>query len=202
MTGKPSSTQPSEVSYFRGQVAPRAWRILRAPQLVISLIIGVAIGIVSPYLPIGDSSASSLSTAGLTFASVSFAACVAGAVLALTIPSTEFRSLTTRKNAKQKFSSYSTLIFTFTWSAFAQLGVVAASICGILFGADYLASPTDGPVINRVSLGVASALFSYAFLQLATVLTTISQIAAVLNAIDTTSSVENKDSSRAVNPPL
>lgn len=187
-----------ELAYFSGQVVPRIARIAKSSRVWITLILGAIAGLASPYLPVGQTPVSSLASAGLAFASVSFAACVTGAVLALTLPSSEFRKFTSKTRNGSSFSAYSQLIFTFTWSAFAQLAVVVTSVLGLIFGGDYLVSPLDSHPINRISLGTATFVFTYAFMQLATVITTISQVAAVMMAIDSQPGPEDRAADAAL----
>lgn len=105
-----------------------------------------------------------------------------GAVLALTLPSTEVRIWATTFSGDGRHSNYSDLIFIFTWSGLAQLLVVVASILGFLFGGDMKAAPPNGGTLNSVWVGLAALVFFYALTQLVTAIATISQMGTVLIA--------------------
>ncbi|MGR6524123.1 hypothetical protein ACU5JM_21010 [Rhodococcus erythropolis] len=105
-----------------------------------------------------------------------------GAVLALTIPTTEVKIWATTASKGNRHSNYSDLIFIFTWSGLAQLMVVLTSILGFLFGGDMQAAPPNGATLNSVWVALAALIFFYALAQLVTAITTISQMGTVLIA--------------------
>lgn len=168
--------------FFRGQVRPRLGQILLRPRVAVVLLLGVLTGALVPHLPMGRLRVSELASAGLAFAALSFGACVTGAVLALTLPAAEARRWAGIKAPDRTHSTYSDLIFTFTWSGVAQLGVVVSCALAFLFGGDKVVSPAHPWFTNKLCVGVAALVFYYALAQLLTVLGTISQIGFALIA--------------------
>ncbi len=120
-------------------------------------------------------------TAAMTFASIAFAACLTGAVLALTVPTDEQRKhWSGTKKKGSSFSHFSDLMFVFTWSAMCQIPVMGIGIL-VFIGAG---SISNTGVVNisipvRVSVGLLVVVGLYALLQLTAVVRTISQLAVV-----------------------
>lgn len=121
-----------------------------------------------------------IATAVLTFATISFGACLTGAVLALTIPSDTQRHELSAQRAEARFTDFSDLVFTFTWSAMSQLPLVLLAFATYGIGGTVHATHDLGShVPERVVLGTMAFVGVNAFLQLTTVVKTISQLAQV-----------------------
>ncbi|MDP1720232.1 MAG: hypothetical protein Q8L08_04440 [Candidatus Nanopelagicaceae bacterium] len=170
-----------DTRYWRGQVLPR-WR-----ELVLDwyLILGFDAGLVAVLLSVNPSKEnlklSELVTAELAFAAISFGACITGSVLVITLaPTDQVKVWSSKGRTKDSyFSHYSNLIFTFTWAAIAQLAVICASIVLLTLGPDAQVLLPDPSVVHLAILALDFGIVTYAFLQLFTVISTISQIGVV-----------------------
>jgi hypothetical protein len=171
-----------DTRYWRGQVLPR-WR-----ELVFNwyLILVVDAGMVAVLLSVNPSKEnlkmSELITAELAFAAISFGACITGTVLVITLAPTDQVRVWSQKGRTREsyFSHYSNLIFTFTWAAIAQLAVIGASLILLILGPDARVLPLAPSFIHVAVLALDFGIATYAFLQLFTVISTISQIGVVL----------------------
>ena len=170
---------PGDVHFLSGQVRPRWRQISSRPRVAVVVLLGVAIGCAAPHMPLGRVRVTDLATAGLAFSALSFGACITGAVLALTLPAQENSDWITYTEEGHRHSYYSDLIFVFTWSAAAQIGVVVVSAVALIAGGDNNAAPPGSWTSNRVLVGLAATIFFYALAQLWTVIETISQLGFV-----------------------
>jgi hypothetical protein len=173
---------PEHRHYFRGQVKPRIGLILIRPRVAFAVLVGVVVALDGRHLAIRSVPVAELATAGLAFAALSFGACVVGAVLALTLPAMDAQRWAATRRETGDHSSYSDLIFVFTWSALAQLTIVLMCALGFVFGGEQQAVPPHPWGVDQLWLGAATTVFLYALTQLFTVLTTISQIGFALIA--------------------
>ncbi|WP_201732350.1 hypothetical protein [Acidithrix sp. C25] len=127
---------------------------------------------------------SNLAATALIFASISFGACLTGAVVALTVPSEKAREdWASRGLTNGSFSHFSDLMFVFTWSAICQLGVVGAAIGLYLSEAPLSpATPEHVYLALPIFLEILGIVGVIAFAQLIAVVSTISQIAVAVSA--------------------
>lgn len=182
MSTSPADRPPYH-RYWVGQVWPRRRQILLHRHMVWTVGSSALVVALCATQPVGDLQISSVSGAALGYAALSFGACVTGAVLALTLPSEDrVRKLATSGREGSKYSHYSDLVFNFTWSAVAQLGLVLAVAFAYLLGGETRVWPTDPRWSHIVLLVAAVATGVYSIIRLFSVLYTMSQVAAVVIA--------------------
>lgn len=171
---------PKHGQYWRGQVWGRRSKLVKDRSLWLALVVGTILTASSRHLPVVDMHISDLSSAALTYASIAFGACITSLVLAVGLfPIERVKTWSTQGEAGSQFSHFSDLVFVFTWSATAQLAVIAFGLGGFFFGADITVVP-DSPRLSHWLLLYASCVtLLYAFLQLFTVVSTLSQMAWV-----------------------
>ncbi len=167
--------------FWSCQVWQRSRKLISWRGGIVAVGVGVVAALLIPRAANEQPLVSDLAATALTFASISFGACLTGAVLALTVPSKDQRDYWSRSGLPgSRFSHFSDLIFVFTWSAMSQLAVVGASVG--LYLAE--ASPTTvstqhAGIALRVVLAILGAVGVNAVLQLTTVVKTISQLGVV-----------------------
>ena len=148
---------------------------------VTALVIGVLSPILLSLTPVVRVKITDVASGGLAYASIAFGACITGAVLALSIsPVKQVEKWVSSYGAGSEHSDYSHLIFVFTWSAMVQLAVVVCCGLAYVFGGDYSLYPADARFSHKLLLGISSAIGGYAVLQLAVVVSTISQVGHVI----------------------
>lgn len=172
----------SHARYWRGQVWPRRARLFAHRRVALALLAAVATAALAPMLPLRHVTVTDLATAGLGFAALAFGAAVSGSVLVLTAPAPELKDWAKTGSPGSDHSDYSDLIFAFTWSAMAQIGVVIVCVLGLVFGGGRQVASAGAWPVDYVWLGLAATVFYYAVAQLIVVVETISQIAFVLIA--------------------
>lgn len=169
-----------EVRFWRGQVWPRRSSLVKHRHVLISLAVGSTVTFLAWRVPIGDLRISTLATAGLGYAALSFGACITGSVLVLSLPSREQIRLWARTRLEGRtHSNASDLLFVFTWAAAAQLGVVLTVCSAYLLGGDIAFAPSNPRLGHIVCVFISSCVAAYAFLCLSTVVSTISQVGTV-----------------------
>lgn len=193
-------TRPDHVHYWRGQVWGRRRRLLSDLNLWVSLVFGGVLTWLVNVVPGGDLEIADVGGAGLGYASIAFGACITGIVLVLSLPSEDrVRRWATTAMKGSSFSHYSDLVFVLSWSAIAQLSVILISLGGYLFGGHVEMAP-DAPRASHIfALYGCMLIATYAFLQLFTVVSTLSQI-AVVTIDDIGRRATRTDSTRAPAP--
>lgn len=178
-----SANQAPHHRFWVGQVRPRRKLIMRHRRVRQSAALAFALTLSCALGPLGDVDVVTVANAALGFAAISFGACVTGAVLALTLPSEErVREMSTKGLADTGFSHYSDLIFTFTWSAVSQIGLIGVIVAGYMFAADETLWPRSVWPSHVVLLFIAGFVWWYAVFGLFGVVATISQIGAFVIA--------------------
>lgn len=168
--------------YFRGQVLPRAKTLLWSRPPAVTVLMGLAAGLVLPSTVTIPTKISDLATVGINYAALSFGASVTGAVLAISLPSEDrVRRWASNRYDDDNLSSYSDLVFALTWAALAQLAVLAVSITAIVIGGDEPLIPANAYLTHKIALGLALAIFAYGVLQLLTLISTISQLGNLID---------------------
>jgi hypothetical protein len=168
-------------NFWLCQVWQRRRKLFSLRRAVSAVAVGLAAAFLVPRAGDEQALVPNLAVTALTFASISFGACLTGAVLALTVPSKDQRNFWSQSGLPGgMFSHFSDLLFVFTWSAMSQLAVVGAGL-GL-----YLSEAPPTPVASqhvyvalRVFLGLLGATGVNAVLQLTAVVKTISQLAVV-----------------------
>lgn len=177
--GKNRRDNPNNFWYC--QVWQRRRRLSSWPRAICAIMAGLAAALLVPRAGNEQALVPDLAVTALTFASISFGACLTGAVLALTVPSKDQRdhwSLASLPGSS--FSHFSDLMFVFTWSAMSQLAVVGAAVGLYLFESPPApAGKQHVYAALKVFLGILGVVSINAILQLTAVVKTISQIAVV-----------------------
>jgi hypothetical protein len=184
----PTETPVNPNHYWRYQVRHRRRKLVSWRRLVLIIIVTAAAVLWLPRDVNGNLQLADMATAILTFAAISFGACLTGAVLALTIPSdAQRRELAAHKvSVDSRFTDFSDLVFTFTWSAMCQLPLVLLALVAYFVGGS-IRIPSGhfgGHLPELVVLGLMAVAGVNAFGQLTTVVKTISQLAHVGPLLD------------------
>jgi hypothetical protein len=178
---QPITVRPGDIHYWRGQVWPRRRQLLTDRTLILAICGGALLTALAWHQPLGKAKISDLAGAELAFASISFGACVTGAVLALTLsPRDRISEWAGIVLPGKRFSIYSDLMFVFTWSAVSQLGVIVAAGLGFFLGGDGSIGPSRPRWSHIALLSLNCTIIIYALAQLFTIIATISQLAVVL----------------------
>lgn len=168
--------------YWRGQVWPRRGEYFTRRRLGLPLMVGLGLGFLVPLVGTVDVPIKDLAGVGINYAALSFGACITGAVLAIGLPSeSRVRRWAARRDPITDLSSYSDLVFALTWSAMAQLQLLAVSILSVVVGQDVDVVPPSAWVTHRTLLGLAIFSFLYAVIQLLTLVSTISQLGNLID---------------------
>ena len=180
------SAAEDKLNRFWGcQVWRRRKRLITVQRAAVAVAVGGLAAYVLPTAGNQTTLVSQLGFTALTFATISFGACLTGAVLALTVPSEDQRSALSGSSLPgTDFSHFSDLIFVFTWSAMSQLAVTGAAVGLYLVAAS--ARPSPRPHVDlgiRIFLGVLGSVSVYAVGQLTAVIKTISQLANVVTKV-------------------
>jgi len=178
-------------NFWACQVWQRRARLFSRRRGILAVVIGLAAAFLIPRIGNEQALVSDLAATSLTFASISFGACLTGAVLALTVPSKVQRDDWSQSSLPgSPFSHFSDLVFVFTWSAMSQLAVVGASVGLYLTEAPPTTIATQHvDVALQIFLGILGAVGINAVLQLTAVVRTISQL-----AVTSASAKSNTDS--------
>ncbi len=178
-----NETEPTDNqnNFWSCQVWQRRGKLFTWRRGILAAVVGLAAAFLIPRTGNEQALVSDLAATALTFASISFGACLTGAVLALTVPSKDQREYWSQSGLSDSpFSHFSDLMFVFTWSSMSQLAVVGAGL-GL-----YISEAPPAPIAGqhvylalRIFLGILGAVSVNAFLQLTAVVKTISQMAVV-----------------------
>ena len=178
--------------FWRGQVRYRWSRIAWHWHPALAAVIAVAVTLAVPRTTAANLTIREVSTAGLAYAALSFGACVTSAVLALAFPSEErLLKLASTGRDGSLFSHYSDLVFTFAWSAIAQLALVVAIALAYVFGGEGVLWP-ENPHLTHVVLFVAAMFVTaYSVIRLFNVVATLVTLAYVVERIELSSDDED-----------
>lgn len=155
--------------------------MLRSPAFLIPVLLGMTLPWVVGRFAVIATPIAEVVGVGMTYAALGFGACVTGAVLAISLPGPERVRAWAQKQDKRGFSTYGDLVFSLTWSAFAQLGVAFVCITSVLAGGQDSLLPQNPLWSHRVLLGLALAVILYAITQLMVLVQTISQLGNLID---------------------
>jgi hypothetical protein len=173
-------TNTKHADYWRGQVWGRRSKLITDPTLVLALAVGSILTVTAPLLPVSGLLIPDLATAALTYSSIAFGACITALVLAVSLsPIERIKKWSMEALTGSEFSHYSDLVFVLTWSAIAQLTVIAFGLGAFFLGTGIPIVPDSPRPSHWLLLWASCVIFVYAFLQLLTVVSTLSQIAYV-----------------------
>jgi hypothetical protein len=170
-----------DLKLWRGQIVPRLPALFLDKIVLISVVIGATFATLACYLPVGEMAISAVVANGIMFASIAMGSCISAIVLSLGLPGTErlHRWSNMKGNTADK-SALSELIFSLTWAALAQIGLIL--VCGLatLFGGDLSLAPDPMPLSHWAGLGLGLTVFIYALLELVVVVQTLVQIGVMI----------------------
>lgn len=164
------------------QIAPRLSSIVLSGSSLFALTAAILAtgGIV--LLPVRSTPIADIAGVGLTYASVSLAACLSGLVLSLALPGEQrLRRWARMKSARSGKSLLSDLVFTFFWASCCQLGVLLVCFASIVFGGPLLVGePQPLPVSHVTGLFMGLFVGFYSVAQLYVVLQTLVQVGVLV----------------------
>lgn len=164
------------------QIAPRLSSIVLSGSSLFALIAAILAtgGIV--LLPVRSTPIADIAGVGLTYASVSLAACLSGLVLSLALPGEQrLRRWARMKSERSGKSLLSDLVFTFFWASCCQLGVLLVCFTAIVFGGPLLVGePQPLPVSHVTGLFIGLFVGFYSVAQLYVVLQTLVQVGVLV----------------------
>lgn len=180
--------------FWRGQVWPRRSRVIIHWHILLAVLVAITVTAAASRLPLGDLQISTIAGSLLAFASLSFGACITGAVLVLTLPQdTVIEALVRRRREGESFTHYSDLVFSFAWSAAVQLTLVVIVGGMFLLGGDGSVWPDNVPASHTVLVFLAAAVSAYSVIRLFNVVSTLSALSVVVVAF-LTHGVNDKES--------
>lgn len=169
----------SRNSIWSGQVRPRLFgRLFNIKIIGQCLAAALALSLALFYLPGGDLSIVDFAEAGIAFASLSFAGCLAVLALSLSLPSRELvEDWATTKVSNSEYDVYTELVFSLFWAALMQLAFVLLCGVAVIMGGDYKISAPDLISPHNLLLVLSLTGAAYCFRELYTVLRSALQIA-------------------------
>lgn len=159
------------LAYAGREVVPRLLPIIRSSELLVAALAGVLFAIFGDQLPIAKTTAGNVVLAVLAYAAIAFGFSVAGLTLVLTGPDPDLASVlawsdpSTPGLAEEppRRSSYSNLLFIFSWTAVAHWLVVVASIALLVgLGSETQLLAEGSSLTHTVAVGLVAGLTVYA----------------------------------------
>lgn len=181
--GDTSTHSHPPTRFYRGQVTPRRKKIVghwttKLTAATTALIYGGA-----RWTSFGDVPIDSLRATITAYAALSFGASISGCILILTLPSREFiRTVGLHKLEGRRLSSYSDLLFVFTFSAVTQLWTIGAVIGMYGLGGTEMVLPAGARLTHHALLVLATTVVIFSVFRLLVVVTTLSQLGVVIEA--------------------
>jgi hypothetical protein len=167
--------------YLSADVIPRKWEIVKGAEFWISISLGLAAGGGGEAALFSNTIFGDLFVAAMSYAAIAMGFCLAGLTLALTLPDREFaKKLATTRHKSSLMSSYSNLLFVFSWTAIVHWVLVVLTISVVAaFGLEGKILEAGSPKFQRVLVGFSVALGAYGLSQFLITLITISQVGSV-----------------------
>jgi hypothetical protein len=164
--------------YAGEEIVPRWRRIIFQPQVIGALGLGVLTWRYGASWPVAGVKVGEATTMLLTYAAIAFGFCIAGMALVLTLPSETFVALLMKhKLGRNSQSSYSDLLFVFSWTAIIHWTTVVLSIVAVCIG------KSDRAMLNawdgtgwRVLIALLASISSYALVQFLLTVITLSEV--------------------------
>jgi hypothetical protein len=171
--------------FWRDEVWGRRKQILLDPAFWVALLLGVVTTLVAPLIPLGTLKVEELANYALLYSALSFGAAIAGAGIALGVPGDKrIKRWSTLIPRGAKYSSFQNLLFTFAWSAMAQIGLVLVSFLAIGIGTGYEVLPHRITVLSApahyIAVFLSFWLWWYALLELTAVVRIFMQVAGAI----------------------
>ena len=168
-------------AYYLGQVVPRLRKILWHWTFVLTIMASICLYFCARWTSFGDVSIASLRSNLTAYAALSFGASIGSCVLVLTLPNRDFiRAVSLHKLEGSCHSSYSDLLFVFTFSAMAQLATIGAVVAMYGLGGTEQVLADHASLSHHVLLILAVVVVVFSVLRLVLVVTTLSQLGVVI----------------------
>ncbi len=166
--------------YIRDESLPRWRNICLTPEAFLSWLVFVG------FLLCGDKyfsnfpKISDLTTGLIAYSAIALGFCVAGLTISLTLPDRNFAVKMARQIPSGKLSSYSDLLFVFSWTAIVHWVALMCLFSVVLFADNSQPLLPSGRQIARlwVTAGIGAVCF-YCLCQFLITLITLSQVGAV-----------------------
>lgn len=172
--------------YVVPEVCPRLLKLLKDPNFIISIVLGVLFYFtnrIRPDLyPISQAYCDQLAQATLAYAAISFGAAIAGMGFTLALPGED--RIRRWSNDKEN-NDFVELVFVFTWSAVSQLLVIVICLLAMVFGYKVVAG--SNPVLLAASLSVVC----YSIFELYSVVKSVMQLARAISVEEQCKSKQN-----------
>lgn len=179
--GEVGPTRDSATRFFGGQLRPRIFRIVFHWTMYWSVGVTGVVYLSALCTTFGEVPIDSIRTNLTAYAALSFGASVSGALLVLTLPAREFvQILSSHRLRHSERSSYSDLMFVFTWSAFTQLATIVVVLGMYAFGGTHSTMPEGARATHHVLFVAAAFVIVYSLFRLVVVVSTLSQVARVI----------------------
>jgi hypothetical protein len=171
------------IRYLRRQTCPRCWRLIFSFETLALVAAAVAMWFWGHLLPLDKIKIAGVTGAILSYASIAFGFCLTGMALSLTIPDRAFAikmATTYVGDEKKGLSTYSDLIFIFSWAALAHLVAIALSLIPLFVVStdasfqDLFASPA-----SKGALCFYVGWLAYCVCRFAITILTLSQVGSV-----------------------
>jgi hypothetical protein len=164
--------------YAKDEVWPRRRRILLQPQIVGAVALGVLTSQFGAAWPFAELKMGDMTMMLLTYSAIALGFCITGMALVLTLPNEGFVSLLMHHRlGRHSESSYSDLLFVFSWTAVVHWSTVVLSIIAVCIRRpDRVVLMVSDGVGWRVLAGCIVALSCYALIQFLLTVITLSEI--------------------------
>ena len=196
----PQATPPrSPNKYYWGQVVPRLRKILGHWTFVLTIMASICLYLCAHWTSFGDVSIASLRSNLTAYAALSFGASIGGCVLILTLPNRDFiRTISLHKLEGSCHSSYSDLLFVFTFSAMAQLATIGVVVAMYGLGGSEQVLADHTSLSHHVLLILAAVVVVFSVLRLVLVVTTLSQLGVVIENDANCNDIKDADASEFI----
>jgi len=167
------------VQYVRDEAAPRWKEIIWTSETLLAVLAAAVFFVKGPHFFADYPKVGDLTTGIIAYASIALGFCIAGLTISLTFPEADFtRTLATTTTGNS--SSYSKLLFVFSWTAVVHwLLVVATFMVVLLVDGSSPLLPRSETVVRRAALAFTCGLCVYCLCQFLITLITLSQVGGV-----------------------
>jgi hypothetical protein len=158
---------------YRELILTGRWmQLLLEPSLAFSILVGIGCSYLAERTHFGCIKWEDFSQIGFTYASIGFAAAIAGAGFALALPGADriSRWAKIKIYPDRDLDAFSELLFVFTYAAFVQLLLIASCFLAYIFG--YSDTISKDPIIVLI----ISAIMCYSFFELLDIVKTLMQV--------------------------
>lgn len=180
---KKSSESSRPTQYFAGQVRPRLRAIVFHRTTYLACFASVVLYVCARWTTFGDVPIEAIRTNLTAYAALSFGASISGCILILTLPSREFiRIASSHRIGGRRQSSYSDLLFVFTFSAVAQLWTIGVVVAMFALGGSEAVLADGARATHHLLFLLAAFVVVFSLVRLVVVVTTVSQLGVVIES--------------------